>query len=324
MDKRFQVFVSSTFTDLREERQAVMQALLELDCIPAGMELFPASDETAWELIKRVIEGTDYYVVIVGGRYGSRDAEGVSYTEREYDHAVECGIPVLGFVHSDPAEIKAGKTELDSDGQLKLAAFREKVLSRHCSKWKSADDLGSKVSRSLVQTIKLDPREGWVRARYASSPERMNELRGRIDELQQELEDARVKPPIGAEGLARGAETFVLHCRDNDKTVSLTWDTIIACLGPLMLNEAPDLHLINALSSKVCTFTRSQFDKVDNSDFQIVKVQLLALGIIQVSTRKRTASDTSNYWTLTPFGRQYTMQLIAIQSRRPPNASTPR
>jgi len=109
MEIRHQVFVSSTFKDLQEERQAVMQALLELDCIPSGMELFPASNETACELIKRVIDGCDYYVVIVGGRYGSRDAEGVSYTEREFDHAVAQGIPVLGFVHEDPSEIKAGK-----------------------------------------------------------------------------------------------------------------------------------------------------------------------------------------------------------------------
>ena len=48
MDKRYQVFVSSTYMDLREERQEVIQALLELDCIPSGMELFPASDETQW------------------------------------------------------------------------------------------------------------------------------------------------------------------------------------------------------------------------------------------------------------------------------------
>jgi len=41
IEKRYQVFISSTFEDLQEERQEVMRALLELDCIPAGMELFP-------------------------------------------------------------------------------------------------------------------------------------------------------------------------------------------------------------------------------------------------------------------------------------------
>lgn len=53
MDKRYQVFISSTYTDLKDERQNVTQALMEMDCIPAGMELFPAVDEEQWEFIKK-------------------------------------------------------------------------------------------------------------------------------------------------------------------------------------------------------------------------------------------------------------------------------
>ena len=44
MDKRFQVFVSSTYADLRDERRRVIQTLMGMDRIPAGMELFPAAD----------------------------------------------------------------------------------------------------------------------------------------------------------------------------------------------------------------------------------------------------------------------------------------
>ena len=70
MEKKYQVFVSSTYEDLQEERREVMQALLELDCIPCGMEFFPAANEDQWTLIKNVIDDCDYYLVIVGGRYG--------------------------------------------------------------------------------------------------------------------------------------------------------------------------------------------------------------------------------------------------------------
>ena len=91
MEKRFQVFVSSTFTDLVDERRAVIQALLELNCIPAGMELFPASSDEQWTVIQRVIDDCDYYLVIVAGRYGSIDAGGINYTEKEYDYAVASG-----------------------------------------------------------------------------------------------------------------------------------------------------------------------------------------------------------------------------------------
>lgn len=77
--------MSSTYLDLIAERRAVIQALLELDCFPAGMEVFTASDEDQWTLIRDVIDSSDYYVVVVGGRYGSISVEGISYTEMEYD-----------------------------------------------------------------------------------------------------------------------------------------------------------------------------------------------------------------------------------------------
>ncbi|MBA5982574.1 DUF4062 domain-containing protein, partial [Pseudomonas sp. MD195_PC81_125] len=68
MEKRYQVFVSSTYTDLMEERKSVTQTLMEMDCIPAGMEMFPATDEEQWVFIKKVIDDCDYYLLIVGGR----------------------------------------------------------------------------------------------------------------------------------------------------------------------------------------------------------------------------------------------------------------
>lgn len=53
MDKRYQVFISSTYSDLKEERSKVMQTIMSLDCIPAGMELFPAIDAEQFEFIKK-------------------------------------------------------------------------------------------------------------------------------------------------------------------------------------------------------------------------------------------------------------------------------
>src|SRR5258708_26313078 len=100
-EKRYQVFVSSTFLDLQEERQEVIQALLELDCIPAGMELFPSADDDQWTLIKNIIDDSDYYLVIIGGRYGSESPTGLSYTRMEYEYALSQKKPVIGFVHKD-------------------------------------------------------------------------------------------------------------------------------------------------------------------------------------------------------------------------------
>jgi len=45
MEKRYQIFISSTFVDLEEERSKVMEIILNKDYFPACMELFPAMDE---------------------------------------------------------------------------------------------------------------------------------------------------------------------------------------------------------------------------------------------------------------------------------------
>jgi hypothetical protein len=176
MDRRYQVFVSSTFTDLVDERKEVIQALLELDCIPAGMEMFPAANDDQWTLIQKVIDQSDFYVVIVGGRYGSMSAQGISYTEMEYDYAVTQGKAVLGFAHSNPGSIPADKTEMDSDARRRLDAFRMKVETRHVKYYNNADDLGGKVSRALSLAMRGTSAQGWVRGEYATTPERQAEF----------------------------------------------------------------------------------------------------------------------------------------------------
>lgn len=92
MEKRYQVFVSSTFEDLKEERAAVIKCLLDNNCIPVGMEQFPSSNMSQWEYIKKMMEYTDYVVLITAGKYGTIDTnsgKNLSYTEEEYDYALD-------------------------------------------------------------------------------------------------------------------------------------------------------------------------------------------------------------------------------------------
>ena len=186
MDKRYQIFISSTFSDLKEERNKVMQTIMSLDCIPAGMELFPAMDEEQFEFIKRIIDDCDYYLLIVGARYGSMDDNGVSYTEKEYDYAVSKGIPVIAFLHHDILSLPMNKADLDAELRKKLEAFRKKVeAGRLVQYWKNADDLNAKVAVSLPKTIKIFPRTGWVRANLQSNAESLQEM----NELRKELEE---------------------------------------------------------------------------------------------------------------------------------------
>ena len=89
MERKYQVFISSTYEDLKTERQAAISCLLDMNCIPVGMEQFPASSLSQWEYIKKMIDMSDYYLLIVAGKYGSIDPEeNISYTEKEYRYAI--------------------------------------------------------------------------------------------------------------------------------------------------------------------------------------------------------------------------------------------
>jgi hypothetical protein len=226
MDRRYQVFVSSTFEDLQEERREVMQALLSLDCIPTGMELFPAADDESWELIKRFIAGCDYYIVIVGGRYGSKGPSGKSYTEMEYDYAVESGLPVLAFLHKDPGIIAASKTESTDEGKAALKALRDKVESaRHAKFWTSPKDLALAVFQSMSSLMKTKPRVGWVRADQVadeSTAQEILRLRKKIDELEAHIAQSNVAAPTGTEDLQKGRKQFLCTSVTNSATDTLS------------------------------------------------------------------------------------------------------
>lgn len=188
-DVRYQVFVSSTYEDLRQERQQATQAILEMSQMPAGMELFPASDLAQWELIKTVINESDYYIVVVGGRYGSVHPEvGTSFTEMEYDYAVAQGLPVMGFVRQDISKVESGRVEADPVARAKLEKFRQKVLSRTCRQFNEPVELGMLVMKSLMNEIRTNPRKGWVRADQARGKEDIEREQALVEELSNKRE----------------------------------------------------------------------------------------------------------------------------------------
>jgi hypothetical protein len=258
VEKRFQVFVSSTYADLAEERAEVVSMLLNLDALSAGMELFPATNDDAWTLIQRVIDESDYYLLAIGGRYGSVDEEtNLSYTEKEFDYAVEQKKPVMAFLHGDPGKIPSEKTDQNDAAREKLNAFRAKVEKAvHVNYWSGASELSGHVAKSFVKLQKSHPATGWVRGDVQTSTEsleELNALRKRLEETERQLADAREGPPPGTEDLAQGAETFVadVYVRATVETttwnrhhpqfavpIESTWDELFAEVGPLMLDEA--------------------------------------------------------------------------------------
>ena len=163
-NKRYSVFISSTFEDLKEERQAVQDVLISAGDFPVQMESFPAADENQFAFIKTLIDKCDYYVLIIGGRYGTPADDGMSYTEKEYRYAVSVGVPVLVMLHGDRGSIPANKSEDSPAGKARLSDFAAEAQTTRIRKtWTTRDGLKLAVREALDHAKATKPSIGWVR-----------------------------------------------------------------------------------------------------------------------------------------------------------------
>ena len=166
--KKLQVFISSTYSDLLEERQACVETILQAGHIPAGMELFAAGSETQLDTIKRWIDASDVYMLLLGGRYGSLDPKTkLAYTEVEYRYALEKKKPVFAVVISDgflDAKIdRVGRSVFEQDNVDKYRKFKKLVLSKIVKFFDSLDGIKLAIFQSMIEIDSRFNLEGWVR-----------------------------------------------------------------------------------------------------------------------------------------------------------------
>lgn len=331
MNKRYQVFISSTYKDLIEERLEVMKSLLELNCIPCGMEYFPAANEDQWTFIKKLIDTCDYYVVIVGGCYGSEDQKGISYTEKEYAYALYKEIPTIGFIYHDRNSLPPEKKEVEEDKIKKLKDFIALVRSKLCKDWRNAYELGAVVSRSLTQLMETDPRIGWIRADKAGSEELLEEInkqRKEKDSLNEEITklEAELSINIDTNNIAFKEDVVVNgtyeHYRYDTKrregwTYETSWHELFLLISPYLLQwyheESCQIQFASTILNKKGIGYNVYNESIDIDILQTIKVQFLALGLIQATAMKNVTGGTGFYWCLTQKGKSIMLQERSIK-----------
>ena len=343
MDKRFQVFVSSTYEDLKEERNRVIQALLNINCIPCGMEYFPAANEDAWECIERLIPECDYYVILLAGKYGSSPkGKAKSYTHLEYELAVKHKVPILGLLHRSPSKLPFEKSETTTVRQKQLEAFRSQVSRKLCRFWDAADQLPGELIASLSNEIRRTPRIGWVRGDSIADDEAKTEIikLQRKIELQNKLVgDLKSREENQESSLASGDEPFYLtgvgsgtdinYEKENDAELytqtdvsvtfelHTTWNSILRFIREQLSGKWTTSKLAESMLEHVTRCSRElepsegqrklpslNFKFNKRQNEDLIQVQLTALGL---ATRK------DNSWELTAKGLTQASRMLAIK-----------
>jgi hypothetical protein len=237
--------------------------------------------------------------------------------------------------------------------QKKLISFCEKVKKGRLVKfWEKSEELQTLAVYGLNHAIKNYPAIGFVRANLVpdeSSVSEILKLRNRVTELETQIMSISSNAPTGSEELAQGDDLFEIRytCTistpksiwnsplyDDDtikynSSFELSWNSIFSTIAPFMVNEAIEYSLRDRIDdlisdscyneiSKTKKFSNKEISnfRINDQDFQTIKIQLKSLGLIAKSTKNRSVKDTDTYWTLTLYGDNVMTRLIAIKKEK--------
>lgn len=331
-DKRYQVFVSSTYSDLQSERRLLTQTLPIMGCLPCGLDLNPAG-VSAWAAIKKLIDESDYYILLVGSRYGSLSPSGVSYTHMEYVYAATKQKPILVLMHEAPETRPAEFQESTPEGRLKLRDFRQLLQRGLTAGWTDERSLEMALRQHIPQLIQTRPMPGWIRANQVSNPqlERENQaLKQRLAELEQERDLWLGKGDDGS--LAQGQDLFEVtyrckayaagNCEEVAVRSQLPWNALFLSFAPYLSQPQHEDFIAAKIAERVqevalkdVQASRPKTHAVTDITlaplcFNTIKVQFRTLGLIR---RVPRPEDARVWWQLTATGEKHMTTLMAVR-----------
>jgi hypothetical protein len=155
------IYISSTYSDLKEYREKVYRILSQWGHQVIAMEDYVASDQRPLDKCLADVAGCDLYVGIFAWRYGyvpDRDnPDGRSVTELEYRQAGTAGLPRLIFLLADDAPWPPTLNEAVSDpaggGRRILALRAELKKDKLVSFFNNPDELANQASRAVQKQV---------------------------------------------------------------------------------------------------------------------------------------------------------------------------
>ncbi len=162
IDKRYHVFISSSGADMQPERSVLAQTLASLGFFSWGLE---ARTPLTTAFARRQIDDCDYFVLLLGSRYGDLSASGVSYVHLEYIYAITKQKPVLVILHESPETRAAELQETFKEGQRKFEDFRRQLQRERDTvvTFREPKELEVILRHAMPQLTQRYPALGWVR-----------------------------------------------------------------------------------------------------------------------------------------------------------------
>lgn len=298
MRKKLQIFISSTYVDLQEERQAAVEAILASNNIPAGMELFKAGNDSQWETIKKWINDSDIYMLILGGRYGSIEPNSKkSYTQLEYEYALSMNIPVFAVILSKNFLNKKAKTDdivIEHENKFLYDEFKDLVMKKMIKSVDDCKDIKLAIFESIVELKEENDFEGWTRgisnSTYTNLTEQNASLMKENNELKEQLKQSPIAQKIIEDNNEYWTKEYILNIHGfqeyleapYNSQLSITMHDIFMDLAPLMMVPVKLQQLKENFEEILHEKHASDFYNltIEENQFQNIKLQIYSIGLI--------------------------------------------
>lgn len=249
LDKRYQVFISTSGSEMQPERIILSQTLVGMGFFSWGLE---QRNPLSTAFARRQIDDCDYVVILLGSQYGEQSVSGVGYMHLEYIYAVTKQKPIIVFMHDDPASREPSLHDAKAELREKFNEFR-KLLQNEVDQvftYRSLRDLEMAVRLNMPQMLERYPVTGWVRPQNAQAlHDEIDQLKARIAQMEAEAGKREPDPFLSLPKVSMH-EIFSFEYRmhayqdGNFKELKiqkkLTWAELLAILGSTFVNPTPE------------------------------------------------------------------------------------
>jgi len=315
MDKKYFIYISSTDTNLKNEKIELCRLITELGAIPICMDGFDISEEEDRRIIRKSLESCDYFINITAFKRGEMIGSS-SVSELEYSWAIKSRIPVFALIISDTARWKDSKKEKEEPAKMALEDFKAKLRQNSNISWNNIGDLKSKTLALISREMFLKPRQGWVPSDEMMNSSVANEMSRLIREnetlksrLRMEGTDivkrirSQMRQALRVMSANRVSLSFYYTQSENwENTKSFRYIKIFRLLAPELISS----KTIGEISHFLGNILNPDLDRVVRKDFptpsNTIKKIMTDLALLKMA--RYTGNGENEVWELTEYGKE--------------------
>jgi hypothetical protein len=239
-----------------------------------------------------------------------------SYTEIEYDYALQEGIPAIGFYYEDLEEALL-KSEESPEAQSRLRNFYEKVKNHKlCMSWETPENLALNVTISLTNLFEEHPQAGWVRGNSIERLEKtILDQKEEIERLKGDLA-GKVKKQFKRGNMANLTITVRAKSKLDDlgnpwgidlnakpKTRVFKWNELFCFIGHLFISPIQTDVVNNSISETISTILGLNEDwRIELSTCNSIILNLIESEYIEKKDCELFQSGIVSFYVMTKLG----------------------